>query len=146
MVDAVREIGDRHVGETWLTRRRWSLYNNALLLAPTTISSYPASTVSNPASFPCLFLTLSIQPLTMPKKRCQFQMNTDARCTSSALRVAGDCPHCRAAFCSVASCLSVFPLSQLIHYVLLSIDFPNTTTALTWKTADNRHSNEIRAS
>jgi len=39
MVDAVREIGDRHVGETWLTRRRWSLYNNALLLAPTTIST-----------------------------------------------------------------------------------------------------------
>ncbi|KAL9715053.1 hypothetical protein Ac2012v2_001712 [Leucoagaricus gongylophorus] len=28
-------------------------------------------------------------------------MTTDALCTSSALRVAGDCPHCRAAFCSV---------------------------------------------
>jgi len=38
LVDAVREIGDKHVGETWLTRR-WSLYNSALLLAPTTIST-----------------------------------------------------------------------------------------------------------
>ncbi|KAF5358239.1 hypothetical protein D9756_001661 [Leucocoprinus leucothites] len=33
------------------------------------------------------------------KKRCQFQINTDAQCTSAALRIVGECPHCRALFC-----------------------------------------------
>ena len=31
------------------------------------------------------------------KKRCQFQSET--RCNSAALRLVGQCPHCRAEFC-----------------------------------------------
>ncbi|KAF9532283.1 hypothetical protein CPB83DRAFT_759562 [Crepidotus variabilis] len=34
------------------------------------------------------------------KKRCQFQIGTDAQCNSAALRIVGECAHCRAAFCS----------------------------------------------
>ncbi|EDR14246.1 uncharacterized protein LACBIDRAFT_305885 [Laccaria bicolor S238N-H82] len=33
------------------------------------------------------------------KKRCQFQINTDAQCSSAALRIVGQCPHCRNQFC-----------------------------------------------
>lgn len=41
---------------------------------------------------------------TMPaKKRCQFQINTDAQCNSAALRIVGECPHCRAQFCGSVS-------------------------------------------
>ncbi|KAJ7452530.1 hypothetical protein B0H11DRAFT_2010522 [Mycena galericulata] len=33
------------------------------------------------------------------KKRCQFQVNTDAQCNSAALRIVGQCALCRAQFC-----------------------------------------------
>ncbi|KAF8078051.1 hypothetical protein FPV67DRAFT_1463924 [Lyophyllum atratum] len=33
------------------------------------------------------------------KKRCQFQIGTDEQCNSAALRIVGQCPHCRAQFC-----------------------------------------------
>ncbi|KAI0692390.1 nuclear protein [Cytidiella melzeri] len=31
------------------------------------------------------------------KKRCQFE--SEVRCNSAALRIVGQCPHCRADFC-----------------------------------------------
>ncbi|KIP08180.1 hypothetical protein PHLGIDRAFT_19018 [Phlebiopsis gigantea 11061_1 CR5-6] len=31
------------------------------------------------------------------KKRCQFE--TETRCNQAALRIVGQCPHCRAEFC-----------------------------------------------
>ncbi|KAF9052977.1 hypothetical protein BJ165DRAFT_827258 [Panaeolus papilionaceus] len=34
------------------------------------------------------------------KKRCQFQIGTESQCNSAALRIVGECPHCRAQFCS----------------------------------------------
>ncbi|TEB31269.1 nuclear protein [Coprinellus micaceus] len=33
------------------------------------------------------------------KKRCQFHRDTDSHCSSAALRIVGQCPHCRASFC-----------------------------------------------
>ncbi|KAL0573276.1 hypothetical protein V5O48_008683 [Marasmius crinis-equi] len=33
------------------------------------------------------------------KKRCQFQIDTSEQCNSAALRIVGQCPHCRAQFC-----------------------------------------------
>ena len=33
------------------------------------------------------------------KKRCQFQADTEDQCNSAALRIVGQCPHCRAQFC-----------------------------------------------
>lgn len=37
------------------------------------------------------------------KKRCQSQIGTDAQCNSAALRIVGECPHCRAQFCGAVS-------------------------------------------
>ncbi|KAF8902031.1 hypothetical protein CPB84DRAFT_887882 [Gymnopilus junonius] len=33
------------------------------------------------------------------KKRCQSGVGTDSQCTSAALRIVGECPHCRSQFC-----------------------------------------------
>lgn len=33
------------------------------------------------------------------KKRCQFQAETDSQCNQAALRIVGQCPHCRVQFC-----------------------------------------------
>lgn len=50
-------------------------------------------------------------PTIMPaKKRCQFQINTDSQCSSAALRIVGQCPLCRAQFCSSVSPLILYPL------------------------------------
>ncbi|KAF9483898.1 hypothetical protein BDN70DRAFT_873297 [Pholiota conissans] len=33
------------------------------------------------------------------KKRCQSGIGSDSQCNSAALRIVGECPHCRAQFC-----------------------------------------------
>lgn len=79
------------------------------------------------------------------KKRCQFQINTDAQCNSAALRFVGECPHCRAQFCgSVGSSPISRPVFWMANDPFASIDYPSTTTVASWKTADNRHSTGIR--
>ncbi|KAJ7582905.1 hypothetical protein C8J56DRAFT_235677 [Mycena floridula] len=34
------------------------------------------------------------------KKRCQHLVDTESQCNSAALRIVGQCPHCRAQFCA----------------------------------------------
>ncbi|TFK29836.1 nuclear protein [Coprinopsis marcescibilis] len=34
------------------------------------------------------------------KKRCQFLIGTQSQCSSAALRIVGECPHCQAQFCT----------------------------------------------
>ncbi|KAG6850528.1 hypothetical protein H0H93_012144 [Arthromyces matolae] len=43
--------------------------------------------------------TTSAQTSMPGKKRCQFQIGTESQCNSAALRIVGECPHCRAQFC-----------------------------------------------
>lgn len=80
------------------------------------------------------------------KKRCQFQIGTDAQCSSAALRIVGECPHCRAQFCSSVGLHIPPPFpSVLILPFPTSTGFQSTIIAVSWKTADNRHSTETSA-
>jgi hypothetical protein len=60
--------------------------------------------LANVVQLPTLFTPPTILPMAA-KKRCQFQINTNAQCSSAALRIVGECPHCRAQFCSSVSTL-----------------------------------------
>jgi len=68
------------------------------------------SNVSHPLSLWFLAHPIcSAQPVFTPqvtmaaKKRCQSQIGTEAQCNSAALRIVGECPHCRAQFCGAVS-------------------------------------------
>ncbi|KAF7779083.1 hypothetical protein Agabi119p4_3428 [Agaricus bisporus var. burnettii] len=65
-------------------------------------SSSPTTTSPTPTHFSFFFLLhrLSRRSIMPAKKRCQFQINTASQCSSAALRIVGECPHCRAQFCS----------------------------------------------
>ncbi|KAJ3502325.1 hypothetical protein NLJ89_g8940 [Agrocybe chaxingu] len=72
--------------------------NNQPLAAP------PPSLPPQPTSVSSLSLPFSPptphRTSAMPaKKRCQFQIGTESQCSSAALRIVGECPHCRAQFC-----------------------------------------------
>jgi hypothetical protein len=79
------------------------------------------------------------------KKRCQFQSETDVQCTSAALRIVGQCPHCRAQFCGAVS-PRYLPDNPCTKNPCDSIVCPNITAAPTWRTAGSRHSTATRPS
>lgn len=64
-------------------------------------------------SYSSLLHRLSCCSIMPAKKRCQFQINTASQCSSAALRIVGECPHCRAQFCSSVSLL-IFYCSESI--------------------------------
>lgn len=78
------------------------------------------------------------------KKRCQFQADTDVQCNSAALRIVGQCPHCRVQFCGAVSSCYIQALIFSIHCD--SIVCPNITAALIWRTAGNRRLSGTRPS
>ena len=81
------------------------------------------------------------------KKRCQFHRDTDSHCSSAALRIVGECPHCRASFCgSVSRLSSVFSFPMSYPAPHCSTGSLNTMSAVISRTAGSKHSSGTRAS
>jgi hypothetical protein len=92
-------------------------------------------------------LLIPPQSLTMAaKKRCQFQLDTDSQCNSAALRIVGQCPHCRAQFCGAVSIPLPSPGECTPNNCPNSTVYRSTTAAQIWRTAGNRRLTGIRIS
>jgi hypothetical protein len=89
-------------------------------------------------------------PIMPAKKRCQSGIGSDAQCNSAALRIVGECPHCRAQFCGAVSGISSFsclvPCLTPVAISAVSTVSQSTITARIWRTADNKPLTAIRTS
>ena len=77
------------------------------------------------------------------KKRCQFESET--RCNQAALRLVGQCPHCRAEFCGTVRTKSG-PMWQPVLTRIFSTACRSTTTARIWRAVDSKRSRRTRRS
>lgn len=111
-------------------------HTHILLVAAHSPHTHPHSKYPSPCSRSISKLT-ALRPylqqlyphttLTMPaKKRCQFESET--RCNSAALRIVGQCPHCRVEFCGTVRTSLCFSCVGAVAHVFLPLAAPYAGT------------------
>jgi hypothetical protein len=82
-----------------------------------------------------------------PKKRCQF--HSEQQCNQAALRIIGNCPHCRSDFCGTVRLKFGWPDRTIVSDVTdgpCSIGYQSTMRAITLRIVGNKPLTETSSS